>query len=128
MSFAKNPQNINKTGRPKGAVDKDTRKIREAYQMLVEDNLENLSIWLKELGEQSPEKAFNIIVKMSEYFLPKLARKEVTGLEGKDLFETIQFKFGETHDTSEAVISYLNHMDKNEAVRVIDKALERLEE
>lgn len=80
------------------------------------------------MGEQSPEKAFNIIVKMSEYFLPKLARKEVTGLEGKDLFETIQFKFGETHDTSEAVISYLNHMDKNEAVRVIDKALERLEE
>ena len=128
MSFANNKDHINKKGRPKGAVDKDTRKIREAYQMLVEDNLENLSIWLKELGEQSPEKAFNIIVKMSEYFLPKLARQEVTGLEGKDLFETIQFKFGETHDTSEAVISYLNHMDKNEAVRVIDKALERLEE
>ena len=96
--------------------------------MLVEDNLDNLSIWLKELGEQSPEKAFNIIVKMSEYFLPKLARKEVTGLEGKDLFETIQFKFGETQDTSEAVIKYLNQMDKAEAVRVIDKALERLEE
>ena len=95
--------------------------------MLVEDNLENLSIWLKELGEQSPEKAFNIIVKMSEYFLPKLARQEVTGLEGKDLFETIQFKFGETQDTSEAVINYLNQMDKAEAVKVIDKALERLE-
>ena len=86
MSFANNKDHINRKGRPKGSVDKDTRKIREAYQMLVEDNLENLSIWLKELGEQSPEKAFNIIVKMSEYFLPKLARKEVTGLEGKDLF------------------------------------------
>jgi hypothetical protein len=64
---------------------------------------------------------------MSEYFLPKLARQEVTGLEGKDLFETIQFKFGETQDTSEAVINYLNQMDKAEAVKVIDKALERLE-
>ena len=50
MSFANNKDHINKKGRPKGAVDKDTRKIREAYQMLVEDNLENLSIWLKELG------------------------------------------------------------------------------
>ena len=61
MSFANNKDHINRKGRPKGSVDKDTRKIREAYQMLVEDNLENLSIWLKELGEQSPEKAFNIM-------------------------------------------------------------------
>lgn len=127
MSFAKNPQNINRTGRRKGAVDKDTRRIREAYQLLLENNLDNLTMWLEEIGEQSPEKAFNIIVKMSEYFLPKLARQEVTGLEGKDLFETIQFKFGETQDTSEAVINYLNQMDKAEAVKVIDKALERLE-
>jgi len=43
MSFANNKDHINRKGRPKGSVDKDTRKIREAYQMLVEDNLENLS-------------------------------------------------------------------------------------
>ena len=96
MSFAKNPQNINKTGRPKGAVDKDTRRIREAYQLLLENNLDNLTMWLEEIGKQSPEKAFNMMLKLSEFVVPKLARKELSGVDGASLFSAVQFKFGDT--------------------------------
>ena len=73
MPFVKG-QSGNPTGRPKGSIDNDTRQIRQAYQMLVEDNLDNLTDWLSQLGKESPEKAFNLMLKMSEYFLPKLSR------------------------------------------------------
>jgi len=96
MSFANNKDHINRKGRPIGAVDKDTRRIREAYQLLLENNLDNLTMWLVEIGEQSPEKAFNMMLKLSEFVVPKLARKELSGVDGTSLFSAVQFKFGDT--------------------------------
>jgi len=64
--------------------------------MLLHDNLDNLSEWLERVAEDNPERAIEIILKMSEYVLPKLARKEVTGADGSDLFSNLKFKFGET--------------------------------
>ena len=66
----------NPNGRPKGATNKTTNKIREAFTKLVEDNLENMTTWLEKVAEDSPEKALDIINKMSEYTTPKLARVE----------------------------------------------------
>ena len=123
MPFIKG-QSGNPTGRPKGSVDNDTRQIRQAYQMLVEDNLENLTIWLSKLGDESPEKAFNLMLKMSEYFLPKLSRKEVS--TEVSLYEDIKFQFGDS-EAEKVVVDYLNHMDSGEAISVIDKALEKIE-
>ena len=123
MPFIKG-QSGNPTGRPKGSIDNDTRQIRQAYQMLVEDNLENLTIWLSKLGDESPEKAFNLMLKMSEYFLPKLSRKEVS--TEVSLYEDIKFKFGDS-EAEKVVVDYLNHMDSGEAISVIDKALEKIE-
>jgi hypothetical protein len=123
MPFIKG-QSGNPTGRPKGSIDNDTRQIRQAYQMLVEDNLENLTIWLSKLGDESPEKAFNLMLKMSEYFLPKLSRKEVS--TEVSLYEDIKFQFGDS-EAEKVVVDYLNHMDSGEAISVIDKALEKIE-
>ena len=123
MPFIKG-QSGNPTGRPKGSIDNDTRQIRQAYQMLVEDNLENLTIWLSKLGDESPEKAFNLMLKMSEYFLPKLSRKEVS--TEVSLYEDIKFQFGDS-EAEKVVVDYLNHMDSSEAISVIDKALEKIE-
>ena len=123
MPFIKG-QSGNPTGRPKGSIDNDTRQIRQAYQMLVEDNLENLTIWLSKLGDESPEKAFNLMLKMSEYFLPKLSRKEVS--TEVSLYEDIKFQFGDS-EAEKVVVVYLNHMDSGEAISVIDKALEKIE-
>ena len=123
MPFVKG-QSGNPTGRPKGSIDKETRQIRQAYQMLVEDNLDNLTDWLSQLGKESPEKAFNLMLKMSEYFLPKLSRKEVSA--DVNVFDNIKFQFGEG-EAQKVVVDYLNQMDSHEAISVIDKALEKIE-
>lgn len=84
----------NPKGRPKGKPNKTTAEIREAYQKLVEDNLTNMTKWLGEVAQQNPEKAMELMLKLSEYMIPKLARQEVTGADGADLFKNIKFEFG----------------------------------
>jgi len=81
-------------GRAKGKPNKSTAEIREAYQKLVEDNLTNMTEWLTQVAAENPEKAMELMLKLSEYMIPKLARQEVTGADGADLFKNIKFEFG----------------------------------
>ena len=81
-------------GRAKGKPNKSTAEIREAYQKLVEDNLTNMTEWLTQVAAENPEKAMDLMLKLSEYMIPKLARQEVTGADGADLFKNIKFEFG----------------------------------
>lgn len=84
----------NPKGRPKGKPNKTTAEIRDAYQKLVEDNLTNMTEWLVQVAAENPERAMDLMLKLSEYMIPKLARQEVTGADGKDLFKNIKFEFG----------------------------------
>ena len=84
-------QSGNPNGKPKGSVNKSTKEIREAYQAFVESNIPEFQTWLQNI--EDPAKRFDIIVKMSEYFVPKLNRTEVTGQDGKDLFANVTFNF-----------------------------------
>ncbi len=81
-------------GRSKGQTNKTTAEIRDAYQKLVEDNLTNMTKWLGEVAMENPERAMDLMLKLSEYMIPKLARQEVTGADGADLFKNIKFEFG----------------------------------
>ena len=83
-----------KGGRAKGTPNKTTAEIRDAYQKLVEDNLTNMTEWLVQVAADNPERAMDLMLKLSEYMIPKLARQEVTGADGKDLFKNIKFEFG----------------------------------
>ena len=93
MGFKKG-EVTNPKGRPKGKPNKTTAEIREAYQKLVEDNLTNMTEWLTQVAAENPEKAMDLMLKLSEYMIPKLARQEVTGADGADLFKNIKFEFG----------------------------------
>ena len=84
----------NPNGRPKGSKNKKTEAIREAYQKLTENNLESMSIWLSQVASEDPAKAMDIMLRLSEYIIPKLARTEMTGADGDDLFKNIKFEFG----------------------------------
>lgn len=90
----KEGQSGNPKGRTKGKPNKTTAEIREAYQKLVEDNLTNMTEWLTQVAADNPEKAMELMLKLSEYMIPKLARQEVTGADGADLFKNIKFEFG----------------------------------
>jgi hypothetical protein len=80
-------------GKKPGTLNKTTRDIKEAYRMLIESNLDNLTAWVEKIAEKDPEKAIRILSDLSEYVIPKLARSEHTGSEGKDLFPpAITFK------------------------------------
>ncbi len=93
MGFKKG-EVTNPKGRPKGKPNKTTAEIRDAYQRLVEDNLTNMTEWLTQVAAENPEKAMELMLKLSEYMIPKLARQEVTGADGADLFKNIKFEFG----------------------------------
>ena len=82
----------NPNGRKPGVPNKATRDIKEAYRQLIELNLDNLTAWLEIIAAKDPEKAIRIISDLSEYVIPKLARSEHTGADGKDLHTTITFK------------------------------------
>ena len=95
MGEWKGPEGARNTnGRPRGAKNKTTNAIREAYQNLVEMNLDNMSEWITEIAADDPNKAMDTMIKLSEYIIPKLARQELTGNDGEDLFKNVKFEFG----------------------------------
>lgn len=69
-------------GRPKGAVNKSTAIVREAIANLLERNAPNMDKWLNEVAAEDPYKALDLMNKLSEYHIPKLARTEHTGADG----------------------------------------------
>jgi hypothetical protein len=70
-------------GRPKGMPNKATSKVREAIAELLERNARNMDRWLNEVADKDPYKALDLMQKLSEYHIPKLARTEVTGKDGE---------------------------------------------
>jgi len=85
-------------GRPKGVANKSTQQIRDAYHKLLEDNLDNMSKWLADVAGDDPKQALDLMLKLSEYMIPKLARQEIVGNDGEDLFKNITLQFGDWKD------------------------------
>ena len=82
----------NPNGRPAGVPNKATKDIKEAYRMLIEKNLDNLTGWLEIIAEKDPEKAIRIISDLSEYVIPKLARSEMDHTsKGQPITPVIKF-------------------------------------
>lgn len=94
LSKWRGPIESRNVGRNHGAKNKVTQNIRKAYQDLVEGNLQNMSLWIANIAADDPKQAMEIMIKLSEFVIPKLARTEVTGQDGDDLFKNITFNFG----------------------------------
>lgn len=61
----------NPNGRPKGTPNKDTQQIKDAYLALIQGNLDQIQGWLDRVAERNPEKAFDMLMKLSPFVVPK---------------------------------------------------------
>lgn len=66
----------NPKGRGKGVQNKITKDIKESFKLLVERNLENMQNYFDILWAEDPAKAYDVLIKLSEFVVPKLARIE----------------------------------------------------
>ena len=103
MPFEKNDPRINRKGRPKGSPNVITEEIRKAYAMVLENKLPDLERWITQVSHDDPAKAADLLMKLSERFLPMLARTEITGAGGEDLFKNVKFEFGHNIEDDEPV-------------------------
>lgn len=85
--MTKQVENTN-IGRPKGSPNKATAAVREAIAVFAEGNAHKLQQWLDDVAMGSggnkpdPAKAADLYLRAIEYHIPKLARTEMTGIDG----------------------------------------------
>lgn len=72
-------------GSRKGKPNKATADVREALRRLIESNASNLESWLKRVARKNPGKALEVVGKLAEFVVPKLARTEVSGPNGQPI-------------------------------------------
>lgn len=99
MPFTPGDPNINKNGRPKGSRNHITKVIEEQFGNVLENRLPDVERWLQQTAQENPGKALELLMKLSERFLPALQRQELTGKDGEPLDFT--FKFGSKPSTEE---------------------------
>jgi hypothetical protein len=80
-----------KAGRKRGTPNKATQDARQAVVRLLEANSEKMGRWLTLVAEGNgedlkpdPGKAMDIMTRLLEFHIPKLARTEVSGTPGAD--------------------------------------------
>lgn len=104
----------NPAGKPKGAQNKVAEEIKQAFAQLLQNNVSQLEEWIARVGERDPAKALEIYTKLSERFVPQLSRQEVTGADGKDLFQSVTFNFiTADDDTDTEQLSALQGTEEN---------------
>src|SRR5581483_118525 len=74
-------------GRPKGVPNKATAATRDAFKALVEANHDKLQAALDDVYAKDKERWFNMMMSLSEYVLPKMARVEGAGPGGENLVD-----------------------------------------
>ena len=84
----------NPNGRPAGVQNKVAEDIKKSFSLLLENKLPQLEGWIDKIAEKNPDKAVQLLIAISERFVPKITKNELTGADGKDLFTGLKFKFG----------------------------------
>ena len=80
------------SGRPKGSPNRVTKEFRETVQSLLDDNTENVALWLSQVAQDDPKGALDMLTKLAEFAAPKLARTELAGDKNNPIIvQTVQF-------------------------------------
>ena len=66
-------------GRTKHVPNKVTQATREAFQMLVDGQFDNLNTWINSVAADSPKDAFYMVMDLASHCVPKLKSVEFKG-------------------------------------------------
>jgi DNA-binding MurR/RpiR family transcriptional regulator len=66
----------NGAGRPKGTPNRTTKEVRQQFENLLDNNIGKLQDLLDKVAEENPTKAIELILKVSEFVIPKLRAVE----------------------------------------------------
>ena len=72
-------------GRPKNTPNKVTAKAREVIQELLDGTAPRLQAWLDSVAETDPKGALQSFTALLEFGVPKLARTEISGVDGGEI-------------------------------------------
>lgn len=71
MPFQKGDKNINKLGRPKGAINRTTEQAKLSIARIANYGLENFKEDLDKIREKDPIEAAKLSIRLLEYIVPK---------------------------------------------------------
>jgi len=76
-------------GRQKGTANKATARLREAFTGLLEDNMGRVQELFDKVAEKNPQKALELLLKLSEFAIPKLRAIEVNNESEEALYTSL---------------------------------------
>ena len=83
------PGNQYSPGRPKGAINETSRRVKEVFANLLEGREEELNDALNKLRDKDPKAFLEMFIKVSERFVGQVSRTEITAQDGEP-FQPIQ--------------------------------------
>jgi hypothetical protein len=83
-------------GREKGTPNKGTAELREAYIELLQNNISRVQELFDKVAENNPQKALELLLKLSEFAIPKLRAIEVNNESEKPMYTSLDVRIIET--------------------------------
>lgn len=99
--FKKGMSRLDGAGRKAGTPNKVNSDVKEAMTDLISLNVSKLQNWLDKVAEDSPAKAFDLLIKMMEFVLPKQSRVEYQDPQREEQVSKIVVEFVESKTTEE---------------------------
>ncbi|HTT02031.1 MAG TPA: hypothetical protein VMG11_08055 [Steroidobacteraceae bacterium] len=88
-------------GRKRGTPNKATTDVRASFQQLVQRNVGKLQEGLERVAADDPAKFVDLVARLAEFCIPKLARAEMTGVGGTTINVTVR-RFSEEVNLADA--------------------------
>ena len=83
-------------GRKKGTANKATTRLREAFTELLEGNMCRVQELFDKVAEKNPQKALELLLKLSEFAIPKLRAIEVNNESEENVHTSLNINIIET--------------------------------
>ena len=100
MAF-RNKELVSRAGKlstRKGVPNRTTQQVRKAFQLLIDDNLEQMQ---SDLDALTPRDRLRFIIDLSKFILPQLQAVSIDDLRDKDEFRVITINLKSDEDNTD---------------------------